>query len=615
MARVADSQREAADEAAEVLNNLHVDDVHSLQDKDPEPDAHGQGGYRFDTAEHQQQLREQRTQLWNWLKGVGAHMFKEGINLTKISLPVCLFEPRSFLERLTTNWEYNSLLVAAAGCADPADRLRYVVAFAVSGLCRQVSFHKPFNPILGETYQAVYPNGIEVYCEQISHHPPISSWQVYEPEGKFVFYGNGNWVAGIKGNSVKGRQTGTNCVTFASDGASVEYELPGLQVKGVLWGTRVLKYSGQMVFKDVKNGLTATIDVDPQPQTGFLTGWFRAKKAPHKPDQVRAIGVDPTPQPPQQQQQQQREQQPHPLSGNRRAEVTEVSNVMEAEAAGGPGPEPEPGRLGSGGEGAGREGGEEEAAEAAEVVGGAGTGGVDARGAMAGDGGDGGDDAAETGRAGVDGVDGGGGGAVVEGQASGGSVDVVEAGTEAAAAGAAAGAGVASAGVANAGGAVGGSGQPAADGGGRGGGAAGVAGLLARAATDWVAGSHWFGGGGGSGAAVGGADTGSQTLIVGKLCRGDTVIDTCHGNWLHYFEWDKGANGGRAKRLWDIRTSTVTPAVPVSDPLPSDCRNREDVVFLKAKDQPKSQEWKLTLEERQRRDRKLRKEGGGVNEH
>lgn len=66
---------------------------------------------------------------------------------------MCLFEPRSFLERLTTNWEYNSLLVAAAACADPADRLRYVVAFAVSGLCRQVSFHKPFNPILGETYQ------------------------------------------------------------------------------------------------------------------------------------------------------------------------------------------------------------------------------------------------------------------------------------------------------------------------------------------------------------------------------------------------------------------------------------------------------------------------------
>lgn len=31
--------------------------------------------------------------------------------------------------------------------------------------------------------QAVYPNGTQVFCEQISHHPPISSWEVYEPNG------------------------------------------------------------------------------------------------------------------------------------------------------------------------------------------------------------------------------------------------------------------------------------------------------------------------------------------------------------------------------------------------------------------------------------------------
>ena len=43
---------------------------------------------------------------------------------------------------------------------------------------------QPFNPILGETYQARYPNGVEVFCEQISHHPPVSSWQVVEPSGK-----------------------------------------------------------------------------------------------------------------------------------------------------------------------------------------------------------------------------------------------------------------------------------------------------------------------------------------------------------------------------------------------------------------------------------------------
>ena len=57
-------------------------------------ESHGQGGYTFDSPEDKQQLAAQRTALWAWLKSMGSHMFKEGINLTKISLPVCLFEPR-----------------------------------------------------------------------------------------------------------------------------------------------------------------------------------------------------------------------------------------------------------------------------------------------------------------------------------------------------------------------------------------------------------------------------------------------------------------------------------------------------------------------------------------
>eukprot|EP00967_Tisochrysis_lutea_P045130 scaffold54776_cov20-Tisochrysis_lutea.AAC.1 len=48
---------------------------------------------------------------------------------------------------------------------------------------------------------------------------------------QFVFFGNGNWHAGIKGNHVKGRQSGINCVRF-SDGSTIVYELPGLTVKG-----------------------------------------------------------------------------------------------------------------------------------------------------------------------------------------------------------------------------------------------------------------------------------------------------------------------------------------------------------------------------------------------
>ncbi len=58
------------------------------------------------------------------------------------------------------------------------------VAFVIGGLRRQTSTLKPFNPILGETYQGIYSSGWRVFAEQISHHPPISSWQVLDPQGK-----------------------------------------------------------------------------------------------------------------------------------------------------------------------------------------------------------------------------------------------------------------------------------------------------------------------------------------------------------------------------------------------------------------------------------------------
>jgi hypothetical protein len=44
--------------------------------------------------------------------------------LTAISLPVKLFEPRSFLERLTDNWAHIDYLTRAAVQTDPVERLK-----------------------------------------------------------------------------------------------------------------------------------------------------------------------------------------------------------------------------------------------------------------------------------------------------------------------------------------------------------------------------------------------------------------------------------------------------------------------------------------------------------
>ncbi|KAK0067140.1 oxysterol-binding protein-related protein 6 [Biomphalaria pfeifferi] len=101
-----------------------------------------------------------------------------GKDLTKISMPVTLNEPLSMLQRLCEELEYSELLDKAAEYDDPLERMIYVAAFAVSGYASSYyrEGHKPFNPLLGETYECIREDkGWKFIAEQVCHHPPISA--------------------------------------------------------------------------------------------------------------------------------------------------------------------------------------------------------------------------------------------------------------------------------------------------------------------------------------------------------------------------------------------------------------------------------------------------------
>jgi len=46
-----------------------------------------------------------------------------------------------------------------------------MVAYQLIIMHNIISMEKPFNAVLGETYQCMI-NGVPVYLEQTSHHPP-----------------------------------------------------------------------------------------------------------------------------------------------------------------------------------------------------------------------------------------------------------------------------------------------------------------------------------------------------------------------------------------------------------------------------------------------------------
>jgi hypothetical protein len=80
-----------------------------------------------------------------------------GKDLSAVSMPVVLNEPLNLLQKLCEELEYSELLDKASDCDDPHDRMIYVAAFAISAYASSAyrSSRKPFNPLLGETYECV----------------------------------------------------------------------------------------------------------------------------------------------------------------------------------------------------------------------------------------------------------------------------------------------------------------------------------------------------------------------------------------------------------------------------------------------------------------------------
>lgn len=103
-----------------------------------------------------------------------------GKDLSTISMPVSANEPLSLLQRVAEQMEYAQLLNAAASHKVPTQRLLHVTAFAVSQFsvnrAKERAIRKPFNPMLGETYELVrseseVPGGFRVLVEKVSHRP------------------------------------------------------------------------------------------------------------------------------------------------------------------------------------------------------------------------------------------------------------------------------------------------------------------------------------------------------------------------------------------------------------------------------------------------------------
>jgi hypothetical protein len=80
-------------------------------------------------------------------------------------------EPLSMLQRLTEEMEYSDLLDKAAASTNSLEEMCYVAAFTISSYSTtSARTGKPFNPLLGETYEMdrSLEEGWRCLAEQVS---------------------------------------------------------------------------------------------------------------------------------------------------------------------------------------------------------------------------------------------------------------------------------------------------------------------------------------------------------------------------------------------------------------------------------------------------------------
>ena len=104
-----------------------------------------------------------------------------------------------------------------------------------------LSQYKPFNPILGQTFQGNLDKDTELYMEHISHHPAITQYLIKNPNWEL----HGRWTYNCEFgmNYLDVFNEGWMTIKF-KDGEEFQVKYPECKLKGIITGDRIVRSIG-----------------------------------------------------------------------------------------------------------------------------------------------------------------------------------------------------------------------------------------------------------------------------------------------------------------------------------------------------------------------------------
>ncbi|CAG9325683.1 unnamed protein product [Blepharisma stoltei] len=210
-------------------------------------------------------LRDPTTKYYIW------KVIKDsiGLDLSKIAVPVYYNEPISMLQRITEDLSYNEIILKACDSDNSLLRLAYVACFAVTSYTSSDYRNmKPFNPLLGETFELEADN-FHLISEQVSHHPPISALHCEHP--RYIFWGSTEIRNSFKGTYLLINPLCPTHLVLKETGDHFFWTKPQTSAHNIIIGRIYVQHFGRIEIINYKTGEKAILEFKK-------AGWFEKRK-------------------------------------------------------------------------------------------------------------------------------------------------------------------------------------------------------------------------------------------------------------------------------------------------------------------------------------------------
>ena len=192
--------------------------------------------------------------VWAILKG------SIGKDLTKVTMPIWLNEPISMLQKIGEVTKNTSIMDRAMQERnDDCRRLALISIFFLSQYAEvYLRQRKPFNPILGETYEIIQPNH-RFICEQVSHHPPVTAFELEGPG--YTLQGDTVVNGGLRGASLEFVSVGVNHLKLTDTDEVILCKRPNTSAHNLIFGTLYVDVHGTCEITNVTKNIKCVLDI------------------------------------------------------------------------------------------------------------------------------------------------------------------------------------------------------------------------------------------------------------------------------------------------------------------------------------------------------------------